>query len=254
MQSPNRLCVLSLLFVLMSFSHLGLGQAATGTPPFGSFAGGDFDTVNLADLNVHFAIPIVNKAGRGLPFHYFMDYESSIWVPTASGSSTSWQPVNSNWGWAPRSEAMSGSVPMISTTLSCFVTDPSGLRHKFQFPARKYTGYKDASGTFHAAPIITTDGYPDCDSGPYPPIRTGGNSAYDGSGYGISVNELGNPQVQVHTPSGWTINNPGTSTAAVIDANGNDLTTAVNGSTTTFTDTLGTTPLTVNVVNSSTTT
>lgn len=62
-------------------------QVATGTPPYGSFSQGTFDTVNLANLNVHFAIPILSKPGRGVPFHYAMDYESSIWVPTNVNSS-----------------------------------------------------------------------------------------------------------------------------------------------------------------------
>jgi hypothetical protein len=87
-----------------------------------------------------------------------------------------------------------------------------------------------------------------------PPIYTGAASATDGSGYVVSVNELGNPKVTVKTRSGWTIPNPGTSTGKVIDTNGNFLSTAVNGSTTTFTDTLGTTVLTVNVVSPSQTT
>jgi hypothetical protein len=32
-------------------------QVAIGTPPFGSFGGGPFDTVNLGNLDVHFVIP-----------------------------------------------------------------------------------------------------------------------------------------------------------------------------------------------------
>ena len=87
-----------------------LGQVATGTPPFGSFSNGGFDTVNLANLNVHLGIPILSKPGRGLPFHYVMDYESSIWAPTIVGSSTIWQPVNTKWGWTAQSEALTGTV------------------------------------------------------------------------------------------------------------------------------------------------
>ncbi len=42
---------------------------------------GPFDTVNNANLNVHFEIPIVNNAGRGMPFYYRLGYDSSIWYP-----------------------------------------------------------------------------------------------------------------------------------------------------------------------------
>ncbi|MGA7630598.1 MAG: hypothetical protein WCB11_07510, partial [Terriglobales bacterium] len=58
---------LAAMFIIAGTGVLS-GQVATGTPPFGSFGGGPFDTVNLGNLNVHFAIPVLNKAGRGLPF------------------------------------------------------------------------------------------------------------------------------------------------------------------------------------------
>lgn len=57
------------LLIIVGWCGLGVGlaQVATGLPPFGSFGGGPFDTVNLADLDVHLQIPIVNKPGSGLP-------------------------------------------------------------------------------------------------------------------------------------------------------------------------------------------
>ena len=58
------------LLLSLLISGVAYAQVQTGTPPFGSFSGGPFDTVNNANLDVHFAIPIVNKAGRGLPFYY----------------------------------------------------------------------------------------------------------------------------------------------------------------------------------------
>ncbi len=66
-----------------------LAQTATGTPPFGSFSGGPFDVVNNANLNVHLTIPVIAKAGRGLPFGYSLIYDSSVWFPVGvSGSQT----------------------------------------------------------------------------------------------------------------------------------------------------------------------
>src|ERR1700722_6845977 len=51
-------------------------QVVTGAQPFGTFGGGPFDSVNLGNLNVHFAIPVLHKAGRGLPFIYDLSYDS----------------------------------------------------------------------------------------------------------------------------------------------------------------------------------
>src|SRR5216684_1054598 len=86
------------LFVVLTVTGCAFGQVATGMPPFGSFGGGPFDTVDLGNLNVHFAIPILHKAGRGLPFNYDLSYDSSVWTPVGSSGSQSWQPA-ANWGW-----------------------------------------------------------------------------------------------------------------------------------------------------------
>src|SRR5882724_12589227 len=84
-------------------SGICFGQAtgvppATGPQPFGSFGGGPFDTVNLGNLNDHFSIPVLHKAGRGLPFNYDLTYDSSVWYPVGVSGSQTWQPVF-NWGW-----------------------------------------------------------------------------------------------------------------------------------------------------------
>jgi len=148
-------------------------------------------------------------------------------------------------GWRAISVALTGVVPIKQSYLSCFVTDPSGLRHKVQYPATTYTGYQDPSGTFHVATIMTTAGYANCDSGPVPPVYTGTATAVDGSGYIVSVNEQSVSRIVVTRPNGQIIDNPGSTTATVVDPNGNELTTSLSGSNTVFTDTLGTTVLTV---------
>src|SRR5208283_2514973 len=89
------------LLVLLIFAVVQLhAQVQTGTPSFGSFAGGP-DTINLANLNVHLTIPVLHKAGRGTNFSYDLNYDSSIWYPVTSGSTTSWQLVSSSSlpGW-----------------------------------------------------------------------------------------------------------------------------------------------------------
>ena len=118
-------------------------QVATGVPPFASFGGGPFDVVNLGNLNVHFAIPVLNKTGRGTNFYYFLSYDSSVWYPVTSSGVTSWTFL-SNWGWTANSPAIGGSIatklvpnwPCIgpplthvtATVISTFV-DPTGTAH-----------------------------------------------------------------------------------------------------------------------------
>ena len=69
-----------------------LSQVATGLYNFGAFDNLGFDTVDRGSLNVHFSIPILNKAGRGLPFQYTLVYDGLIWSPVSSGGSVLWSP------------------------------------------------------------------------------------------------------------------------------------------------------------------
>jgi hypothetical protein len=81
--------------LLAIFSSATFAQVTTGTPPFGSFGGGPADTINLANLNVHLTIPVLNKPGRGIPFVYNITYDNSIWYPVNSNGTNSWQPCAS---------------------------------------------------------------------------------------------------------------------------------------------------------------
>jgi len=108
-----RFCAIVFTFLL----PLGAARAqvATGTPPFGSFSGGP-DIVNNANLNVHITVPVLNKAGRGLPFSYVLSYDSSIWYPAGNV----WTPVtNTNWGWDGVNQAATGYVTYNWTEGSC---------------------------------------------------------------------------------------------------------------------------------------
>jgi len=81
-----------LLFVLMLLSvssPYSSAQAQTGTPQFGSYAGGP-DVVNLANLNVEFIVPVINKPGRGSNYSYNLVYDSSVWQPAMSNGTRSW--------------------------------------------------------------------------------------------------------------------------------------------------------------------
>ena len=87
-------------FIILG-AAIASGQVSTGTPPFGSFGGGPSDTVNLGNLNVHFAIPVLHKAGRGVPFTFDLSYDSSIWYQGTVNGTTQWVPT-ANWGWILR--------------------------------------------------------------------------------------------------------------------------------------------------------
>ncbi len=50
----------------------------TGFPPYGSFQAGGFDIVNLQNLNVNFAIPLVSSLGRGLDLRVAQPYNSLV--------------------------------------------------------------------------------------------------------------------------------------------------------------------------------
>ncbi len=74
---------LFVLFFLGIAPHLSSAQVTTGIPPFGSFGGGP-DVINLANLNSHLSIPVLNKPGRGMNFTYDLSYgpvwhDSSDW-------------------------------------------------------------------------------------------------------------------------------------------------------------------------------
>ncbi len=94
-EGGNPVCLAGALLTILLTAQAAPAQVATGFPPYGTFTGTTFDTINNANLNVHFEIPILNKAGRGLPFTYALRYDSSIWW--ASGGY--WTPSTSFWGW-----------------------------------------------------------------------------------------------------------------------------------------------------------
>lgn len=139
------------LFVLVFLALLNAApakaQVATGTPPFGSFGGGP-DTINLSNLNVHLGIPVFGRHGRGTDFSYTLAYDSTIWSPVVSGTTTSWQPVV-NFGWSGQTQAVSGIgyISFYTGTTKCW--DPVLMTWYFpQWGSNYY--YFDTFGTWHS--------------------------------------------------------------------------------------------------------
>jgi len=215
----TRASALALFVAIALFSGICSGQEATGTPPFGSFGGGP-DVVNLGDLNAHIAIPVIHKAGRGLPFSYDLSYDSSVWYPVSVSGNQTWTPV-ANWGWRGVTEAAVGYRSYNWQAVGC---DP-GLGR-----ITHYIDYHDPAGSVHRFPT----NWSTCD-GPSPITVP----ASDGSGY---VYYLSLTAEALYTRDGATID---TVANTIADRNGNVLSTSVNSGTTTITDTLGTTALTI---------
>jgi hypothetical protein len=95
--SRSLLLVLGILIAVALTPRPISGQVATGTPPFGSFAGGP-DVINLGNLNVHYTILVIHKPGRGTDFGRDITYDSAVWTPVSGSGSQSWTPSGS-YGW-----------------------------------------------------------------------------------------------------------------------------------------------------------
>lgn len=216
-------------------------QVATGTPPFGFYAGGP-DIVNLGNLNDHIAIPVLSKRGRGLDFNFALVYDSSVWSPVTSGSTKVWQPV-ANWGWTPITVGYASYIGEAIVTMPCFdngiLNGETGQRNTYVWT------YHDSIGILHWLGF-TEDGWGTC-HGQTPPTTSLVNApATDGSGYTFSA--TGGSATSLYDKKGKLINAPvnpnfqSPSAASVTDRNGNQIT---NTSAGVFTDTLGATALTV---------
>jgi RHS repeat-associated protein len=185
--------------------------------------------VNLGNLNVHFSIPVLHKAGRGTSFAYDLSYDSSVWYPVGVSGSQTWTPVTT-WGWRGITEAAAGYVTYTQGQTKCF--DDTGGWYWGQ-RLGSYA-YHDPSGTVHHFSIS----YNSCIGDPVTA------AASDGSGYTMTAEGV---SAIVYPTSGGSISPPSqtpTGTGRVADRNGNFFTSSVAGNTT-FTDTLGTTVLTV---------
>jgi RHS repeat-associated protein len=227
----------SLLFMLMLGPNAVNAQVATGTPPFSSSGGGP-DVIDLANLNVHIDVPIINKPGRGMNFTYDMSYDSSVWYPVVAGSTTSWMPV-ANWGWRAQTEVATGYVSYRIVRSGSNCPNPDYPPN----PPPTLPGYNYTNYVYHDSLGV---GHPFNVTGTTAPCGGGGESgtATDGSGYVINLDWSGDGAATVTSSSGTLINPPtgGVGAATKTDRNGNQI--SVNGSGV-FTDTLGKTVLTI---------
>jgi len=210
---------LSTLLIIF-LGQVTAAQVSTGNPPYASFGGGPFDVVNLGNLNVHFAIPVLHKAGRGTAFTYDLSYDGSIWTPVTSSGTTQWQPA-ANWGWRGVTEAATGYITYqtnSSTLNSCTTTTYSNYTYHDSFGApHRFPGY--AEWDFSTQHV--------CDH--FTPLTAKAN---DGSGYSLSVTAQGQLGGTLTSRAGSVILPPvlnTTGAASYTDANGNQLTVSGTG-------------------------
>jgi len=222
------------ILVLALSAGAASAQVATGTPPFGSFSGGP-DVINLANLNAHFSVPVFHKPGRGMAFSLDLGYDTSVWYPVTSGTTTSWQPV-SNWGWTGSTQAAAGYLSSSETTVQCGHWEYSGGYGWYVVDGYKYDYsnwvFHDMFGVAHAFSGVSVDPGTCPDTNPLGFTAT----ATDRSGYTLSVTGASGKV----SNSDRTLTQTQSNSTTLTDRHGNQITVSSNG---VFTDTLGMTAL-----------
>ncbi|HEU5413491.1 MAG TPA: RHS repeat-associated core domain-containing protein [Candidatus Angelobacter sp.] len=188
--------------------------------------------INLGNLNVHFAIPVFSKPGRGTNFDYILSLDSSVWTPVSISGVKSWQP-DANWGWRAITEAATGYITRQRATIQCPIDGTMPPRY---YNTTQYYNfqYHDAFGVLHAGFTNIMGGCP----GDFDPSDT---TSTDSSG--LTLDTSSTPKII--TPWGTITAAPldaGLGSATKTDRNGNQITTTSGSS---FTDTLGMTALSV---------
>ncbi|HYL85217.1 MAG TPA: RHS repeat-associated core domain-containing protein [Candidatus Angelobacter sp.] len=227
-----------LLFIL-SFAFSATYTAAqvqTGTPAFASF-GGSPEAINLGNLNAHWTFPILHKPGRGMNFNYDLGYDSSVWYPVGASGSQVWTPLW-NWGWLGQTQVATGYVWYSWSQGRCN-TGTKGNPNWVYYDRYHYLSYSDKFGRGYWIGAWVDDNDGTC---PYQDPYSATVSLGAGSGYSIYVDAY--LTVTVYPSKGGTITPPlqsGNGSGSGNDRNGNII--SVSGGV--FTDTLGTTALTI---------
>ncbi|HZT72932.1 MAG TPA: hypothetical protein VE996_04710, partial [Terriglobales bacterium] len=191
--------------------------------------------LNLANLNLLLPVPVVAKAGAGMPFSYTLVYNSAVWRPVAS----SWQPAT-NFGWNAETNPLTGYETYQATSNQCGYGYPTQM---YSFTIYAGFAYTDAFGVQHDFPLVIQ--YPTgLPCGPQY-ASSGTAVATDGSGYTLTASTSGGaPYVSLSSASGQGISAPlflagspiTPAPNSVTDPNGNKISTDGSGN---FYDTLG---------------
>jgi RHS repeat-associated protein len=236
-----------LLFLLLVSSGLAFGQVTTGTPPLGSFTSGP-DVIDLANLNAHLTVPMLQKPGRGgMDFYYDLAYDSSVWYPVTAGGVQSWQPVF-NWGWTAQTAVQTGYISYSQVSSNCDAPQPPYP----QYVTFSNFVYHDMWGLPHSFPGKMAYGPPACS---LTNTTTLSSRATDNSGLTFSAAISTAPSITTHTittnkgqvttPPLNLVSGYSGGSAISTDRNGNEISVSGTSSSATFTDTLNTAAVTV---------
>ncbi len=237
--------------VLLLLLRSALGQVTTGTPPFGSFGGGPFDIVNLGNLNTHFDIPVIQKAGRGAPYTYTLSYDNTVWTPVTSSGTRTWTAAP-NYGWNFQVPQYAfGYVSSKTITSYQQPCNPPGNMTPVNVAIYGYFSYIDGKNTAHAFPTdfyVSYQSISGCNLSV--PPTSGSSVAIDNSGYTINAWGVSTGAGASITGSNGKLVNLYQTSSSTTDANGNEVTSVTgSGATMVVTDTLGQTVLTVSGTN-----
>jgi hypothetical protein len=233
---------------LLSLVGQAVGQVNPGFPSFTPQDCGQYDCINLQNLNVSVNIPIMSKSGA-FPFSFYANgLQSYVENPAGTilpGDETiAGTPTN---GLSMSANAIGPFAPYAWYTTKAIVTCPSG---DGTGTATKYTGWYIvlSDGTNH--PLPATDAA-------YVSTSCAGSftdTTIDGSGYTATISSSTSRAFaelsSVVTSGGMTIlTTPLATTQSVTDSNGNNMSfnpvsSGLPFSSATWTDTLGLTALT----------
>ncbi len=106
-----------------------------------------YSEVVLNDLNLHLDIPIVNKAGVGLPFAFGLHFNNNFYDPISGKWAQNWNFMGgvSAFGW------VSGDTQVFGTLVGYSTFCPSNPWYQHMITL---WGYMDTSGTLHSFPGI----------------------------------------------------------------------------------------------------
>lgn len=242
-------CRIAPLFALFLAASVAKGQVATGVYPYGTYDAPGIDTINVGNLNVHLSIPVLHKAGRGLPFNANLIFDSSVYYPSSWYGSKTWAPL-SNFGWGLTTGLLSGNVTYYTNTIDDTYWEPAGqggIYVEVNCYYNQYTAwtYIDSSGVHHPFGSASTqqfsyqDVYPDGWTCPNNSYSSTSGSANDGSGYQLSVSNY--TSAKITASNGLQVLNPG-GNSTTTDTNGNYISSDGQGH---YTDTTGKVVLTV---------
>jgi RHS repeat-associated protein len=132
-------------FALLAAIPQALAQsiATNGTPALGTFSGGP-DVINLANLNIHYDVPVFARTGIGLPFSYALSVDNGVWYTYYDGNQAHW---GADFSTAQPVGAMAiGAIFYTEKTVEC----EKNQTNTTQYIITSYTGPDNTSHPVNA--------------------------------------------------------------------------------------------------------